>query len=137
MWDERHPHDQLHSSNVTPNVTFTTARHNRPSTIAALPDPLPIIPRSDPVLGFPWPWVRLGPREAASDGWEGPLSEAHQLPRRRPNTNARAPLPGLAPSPGSDPLSPLRPFWPALACRWPHEPEGRALVVTCGRSRLN
>lgn len=46
---------------------------------------------------------------------------------QRPHYRVGTPFP-----PGIGPLSPLQPFWPALASRWPQEPEGRAPVITCG-----
>jgi hypothetical protein len=66
----------------------------------------------------------------AWDAWpspaRGPAGDGHTRLQR---PHYRVGTPSL---PGIGPLSPLQPFWPALASRWPHEPEGRALVITCG-----
>src|SRR5271156_2619198 len=112
--DERPLHNRHDASNVTvasvgvrrtspsrpsppSNVTLTTAEDHRPSTVSTATT-VPITPRSDPGPGH---FVAPGPpgsAEAAGDGRDVPLSQAHQLHRRRSNTIAKAPLPVRAPA---------------------------------------
>ena len=68
-----------------------------------------------------WPGPPFGPR----------VSPCSSAAHNRPNTIARAPVPVRAPQPDDGQRSPLRPFWPALASRWPRAPRrqrGEGLV---------
>ena len=71
------------------------------------------------------------------DGWNGPCLGLID-PTGGGQTRLQGPPPGSAlPYPGIGPRSPLRPFWPALAVRSPHEPDGRTRRARVERSRLN
>jgi hypothetical protein len=102
--------------NATPRRCLRRPRERWPLLLC------PSQPDLIPVLVFSWPWLRPGP-------WEGSRRR-----RGRPDVSGLPTPPEMAehdckgrggpPHPGAGPLSPLRPFWPALASRWPHEPKG-------------
>ena len=132
VWDERHPHDQLHSSNVprtSPSRPLRTIGRRR----SPQERQWPITDRSDPGPGLSWPLGPPRPRGGSRRRLGRLIVSGSPTPPEAAEHDCKGPIAGAGPSsPGTGPLSPLRPFWPALASRWPHEPEGRALVVTCG-----
>jgi len=83
---ERHPHDRL-----APSAVDGLHRSDGPRSLCPSPSDLML------VLGSRGSGSASASGEAAGDGWDGSSSQPHQLHRRRPDTIARAPLPGLAP----------------------------------------
>jgi hypothetical protein len=119
---QRHPHDRRGLSAVDGLHRNDSAHHDQ------------IRSRSWPFRGL---WSASAPeRQQATAGTAGTAGTAavsgSPTPPEAAEHDCKVPIVGVGPGgPGTGPRSPLRPFWPALASRWPHEPEGRALVVTC------
>jgi hypothetical protein len=101
---QRHPHDHQGSFQRHPDCS---GRHSRDRVGRVLK-----WRRETPAVGSV---ARYSLRPQGSARVPVPLTTG-------PNTIARAPLPVRAQRPGGGPLLPLRPFWPALASRWPRAP---------------